>query len=603
MTAPVRVGELRPSQLLHTFGVGSVVDLPNISALVQGLDEWDPSEAVTVTEPRLLAEVRAHLGGQVDALRLPPHTEEETGPFDQDASVGVPVAPFPRWLRCPRCAFLGPVGTGLFTLKPEPYRPDRVRYEHPCTTHGKSPTALPVRFLAACRNNHLDDFPWELYVHRGEVCDEPLLELRESGVTGEAREVFARCRRCDTGRRMLEAFGQPGETTMPGCRGRHPHLATFEPCDQRLRAILLGASNLWFADAISVLHVPEFEAPLAQKVADLWGLLDWVTSAEILAYARKTLPQLRALAGNTDTEILEAIEAHRRRGERSPEAGNVRADEWAALADPANAPTSDDFRLRTPAQAELDRERLAEVVLAERLREVVALIGFTRLDSPGDRQVEDEDVPLRAPLTRQPPRWVPCAETRGEGIFVRLSEDAVRTWEERVEGSDHVEALVKGHGRWRQRRGLPPGQGFPGVRLVLVHTFAHALIRQLALEAGYGAASLRERLYAASGPEPMAGVLIYTSATDSEGTLGGLVRLGESPAFNRLLSGALDAAGLCTADPMCAEHDPAGDQSTHGAACHACLFAAETSCEAGNRYLDRALLVDTFTTDGLAFFS
>jgi hypothetical protein len=599
----VRVGELRPSQLLHTFGVGSVVDLPNVSALVQGLEEWDPAQGGSVTEPRLLAEVRARLGNQVDALRLPPHAEDDASPFDQAALVGVPVATFPRWLRCPRCAFLGPVGTGLFTLKREPYRPDRVRYEHNCTTRGKPPTALPVRFLVACRNNHLDDFPWELYTPRGEVCDEPLLELRERGVTGEARDVFVRCRRCDTGRRMLEAFGQPGERSMPRCRGRHPHLATFESCGQQARAILLGASNLWFADSISVLHIPEFEAPLAQQIAELWDVLAPVTSAEILAYARATQPRLSELAGHSDDEVLEAIEAHRQRGERQPEVGDVRADEWAALADPLNAHTSNDFRLRVPSEDGGGDGRLEEVVLAERLREVVALIGFTRMDPPGDRQVEGDDVAVRAPLTRQDPLWVPCAETRGEGIFVRLPEEAVRAWEHDVEDSFRVDALVEGHRGWRQRRGLPPDQGFPGVRLVLVHTFAHALIRQLALEAGYGAASLRERLYASSGPEPMAGVLIYTAATDSEGTLGGLVRLGEPPVFRRLLDGALEAAGLCTADPMCAEHDPAGDHSTHGAACHACLFAAETSCERGNRYLDRALLVDTFTTDGLGFFA
>ena len=34
------VGELRPSQVLTTFGIGSLVDLPNLSVMVMGLDDW-----------------------------------------------------------------------------------------------------------------------------------------------------------------------------------------------------------------------------------------------------------------------------------------------------------------------------------------------------------------------------------------------------------------------------------------------------------------------------------------------------------------------------------------------------------------------------------
>jgi hypothetical protein len=44
----------------------------------------------------------------------------------------------------------------------------------------------------------------------------------------------------------------------------------------------------------------------------------------------------------------------------------------------------------------------------------------------------------------------------------------------------------------------------------------------------------------------------------------------------------------------------APSDALHAAACHACLFASETSCETGNRWLDRATLVD-ITGDGLSF--
>lgn len=141
-------------------------------------------------------------------------------------------------------------------------------------------------------------------------------------------------------------------------------------------------------------------------------------------------------------------------------------------------------------------------------------------------------------------------------------------------------------------------------RRVLLHSLAHALIRELALECGYGASAIRERIYSARPDAPgMAGVLLYTAAPDSEGTLGGLVSLGDPQQLGRLLTQALDRARLCSADPLCSEHDPAADGSVHHAACHACQFASETSCERGNRFLDRAALVDTFTVSGAAFFA
>ena len=92
----------------------------------------------------------------------------------------------------------------------------------------------------------------------------------------------------------------------------------------------------------------------------------------------------------------------------------------------------------------------------------------------------------------------------------------------------------------------------------------------------------------------MAGILLYTAAPDSEGTLGGLVRLGEPSQLGRLIGAALEEAELCASDPLCAEHDPCDGHDLHGAACHACLFVPETSCERANKYLDRSTLAPVF---------
>ncbi len=237
--------------------------------------------------------------------------------------------------------------------------------------------------------------------------------------------------------------------------------------------------------------------------------------------------------------------------------------------------------------------------MIERLREVQALVGFTRLESAG------EDSPARlAPLRRGPAQWVPAAEVRGEGIFLKISEEEIMRWLGKTQPLQ--QEFLNAHRRWRETRNLNPSLGFPSLKYVLLHSLAHALIRQFAVECGYAAASLKERIYSSTPDEaePMAGILIYTAAPDSEGTLGGLVSLGETATLEQHLDQALESLEICSSDPLCAETQPGqAFFSLHGAACHSCLFLPETSCERGNRYLDRSTLVSTMERTEFAFFS
>ena len=194
---------------------------------------------------------------------------------------------------------------------------------------------------------------------------------------------------------------------------------------------------------------------------------------------------------------------------------------------------------------------------------------------------------------------------RGEGVFLHFSEKAIEAWIKKTDARDTE--FLEAHRRWRTTRGhRTPTTDYPTMRYVLLHSLAHALIRQFSLECGYTTASIRERIYSrppGGDREAMAGVLLYTAAPDSEGTLGGLVSLGEPKSLGRHLDQALEAMRLCTSDPLCAEHHPYRDSLTlHGAACHACLFLPETSCERGNKYLDRSVLVSTVESADLAFF-
>ncbi len=616
-----RVGELRPTQMIFTFGVGAIVELPYISVMIMGLEDWNDSPQYTreIVEERLLAAVRQRLGPQVEKLLTPPIPQESgyrLDPFSEAARVGVPVATFPRWMHCPRCQLLAPLSSGLFQLKSDPYHPERTRYVHEGCPKNKSktpPTVVPARFVVACANGHLDDFPWVDFVHRGQPCDAPLLELIEYGPSGEARDLEVRCRNCDASRRMSEAFGEAGQANMPRCRGRRPHLRDFDEhgCQQQVKTLLLGASNLWFPDVLTTLAIPTGVSQLHQLVTDHWDILRHVPNSETLIFMRST-GQLGDLARFEDADIWEAIQQKREREARDEElpTPDLKTPEWELFTHPASAPETADMKLREVEVPAGFEDFIERVVLVERLREVRAMIGFTRLDPPGDVLDDREVQQRRMKLARSSPAWVPGSEVRGEGIFLQFREDAIQNWLSRRAVAQRDNAFFESHVAWRTARYIDdPEANYPGLRYVLIHSFSHMLMRQLALEAGYVAASVRERIYSRNPdedpdfPEPMAGLLIYTAAPDSEGTLGGLVSQGEPEILGQHLRKALADAGLCASDPLCAEHPPSTDGITlHAAACHACMFAPETSCEQGNRYLDRSVLVPTLTHDDMAYF-
>lgn len=619
MSEKRRVGEIRPSQLLFTYGIGAIVDLPELSVIVMGLEDWpdQPDVSPEIVEDRLLAAIRSKIGHQVAKFRAPPAEADGGSPMNPFAEVtltGVPVATFPRWMVCPSCRLLAPLEAGLFVLKRDRYRPDRAYYIHENCNKATRPTVVPVRFLVACEEGHLDDFPWIPFVHHNEdPCAAPLLRLFEQGPSGEARDLTVKCEGCDKQRRLAEAFGRINRAKMPICHGRRPHLRDYDEdgCERHMRPFVLGASNAWFPLVFSSIAIPSATAKLDQLVESHWATLQAVTSQDVLA-AFRAIGQLGALSTYPDDEIWQAVERKRQpaEDEDNGDVTDLKAPEWQVLTYVDPALNSRDFRLTPVSPPAGFANIIPNVILVERMREVRAITGFTRLDSPGEltEPGADDEIRTIAPLSRKPPKWLPAVEVRGEGIFIQFAEDRIRDWLNQDAVQKRNDAFFDSHIRWRNARFIEnPADYYPTMRYVLLHTFSHALMRQLAMEAGYSSASIRERIYSRNPGDPngpMAGILIYTAAPDSEGTLGGLVKLGEPDELERHISAALDTASLCASDPTCAEHPPSvSGISLHAAACHACLFISETSCERGNRYLDRSVLVPTFAYDDLAFFS
>ena len=602
-----RVGAVRPSHLMYTSGVGALLDLPNFSVLVRGLDDWNYAgipDFEPITEPRLLAAVRNLVSRNVKELRPAPWLDgidqEPSGPA---ARVGVPVVPFPTWLRCSACNELAPIDAKVFGFENSRARkPHEARFYHPnCARSRRKPLAVAARFVLACTAGHLDDFPYREYVHRGGECpssSHPRLRMDDRGGNLGAN-VAVQCRSCGAARNMREVFLARGVGKLPACRGRHPHLGTFDPngCKADVRLLVVGASNQWFAQTLAALAVPKTGASeLQTKVEQYWSALEGLPLT-MYPYARANVPAFRDLERWTDEEVYQAVQAHRKRqagGGTEDGYPDLRTPEWQIFSTTPLPAPSDDFALRAVDVPDVLKGHYASVVQVERMREVRALVGFTRLDAPDP---EDPDLVTRAPLARDTPDWVPASEVRGEGIFLRLPEELLADWERRVSTSAALEAHKAAYAQFRRNRRSDRIPGpfddmrlWPGVRYIALHTLSHLLIRTIALECGYSAASLAERIYTSTEEDARAGILIYTAVPDAEGTLGGLVSLAEPDSLVRLTRRALAEALHCSSDPLCAERLP-HDDTLHGAACHVCLFVSETTCERGNRFLDRRFVV------------
>ncbi|HIV58757.1 MAG TPA: DUF1998 domain-containing protein, partial [Candidatus Stackebrandtia faecavium] len=533
---------------------------------------------------------------------------------------------FPQWLRCSGCDLLGKITQFEYT-NTSMYRPDQAKFEH-SRCQGKkgeskpsSRLAVPARYLLTCQSGHLDEFPYEAWVHGGNECpaaELPALKMDDK-TAGKGASAIIKCESCQAKRPMNEAQGESGAAKLPGCRGRHPHLSTFDSgkCRNSTRLMLVGASNLWFPVTQSIIVMPttsaEKKTELADKIrtaADIEKLNTYRDNLEIVRMALDGKVDVKEVPDEALREAVDAACAYEVSVEEQEERVrnwdpiDLLVPEWRYLQDDPPGPFHEDkhsgLTLSRRARSPKLPAKISRVLAVERLRKVNALVGFTRVDSL-DR-VNDQTDRL-VPLTRErKPKWTVATEDRGEGVFIQLDEEQVVQWEDRVLASprwaEHREAHRRNFGnRLSDTASMTdPDNRFSPPRYWLVHTFAHVLMREMAQMCGYSAASLSERLYAwpkTEEREAAAGFLICTTASDSDGTLGGLVQLSEPHRLAKVVDAALLRATRCSSDPICAMRIPKDPEDfLHGAACHCCAMASETSCEKANRFLDRRFLVN-----------
>ena len=590
---------IRQSQLVTTYGPGAMIDLPNQSIIVAGLQEWSHRRSDKIDEPRLVAKLRRLLDIGSLELRTPPRHEQGA---PHAAPVGARI--FPTW-------FI------VKDAKPSPRNPQwrrrrLVRWSHLDQRRfhdedGTRKPVVPVRFVCGCRRGHIDDLDWRRFIHpSGSNCQRPLW-LEERGTGAYIGDTFGVCE-CGEERSLYEG-SSPGTGALGPCAGKRPWIGQYarEACGEPYRLLVRTASNAYFAQTMSVISLPEYDAGLAAKVSAHFARLKAASDLGALANFRM-MPELDAAFADIDDSAVLA-EYHRQQGEGEPLDVPVKTAEFEIL-DKGTPLIGEDsprsgFHAETVARAAWDLERdtrlapIDNLVLVHRLREVVALLGFTRFEATNPDKDGELDLDVTRASLAETITWLPAVENRGEGVFLSFRPEAVEQWLARPGVHERGRRLEDGWRAWAAER-RRPGDGFPGLAFVMLHSLSHLLMTSIALECGYPASSLRERIYAGEGGH---GILIYTGSSDSEGTLGGLVETGRRLAVH--LRRALAEGLLCSNDPVCADHAPDSrleGRLLHGAACHGCLLIAETSCEQRNDFLDRALVVPTVAVRDAAFF-
>ncbi len=590
---------VRQSQLITTWGPGAMIDLPDCSVIVSGLDDWSPLRRERVREPRLAAKLRRILEAPALDLFTPPHHEENA---HEIAPVGARI--FPTW-------FL------VKDAQPSPRNPqwrmrrlvrwDQLHKRRFVGDDGSKRHVVPVRFVAACRRGHIDDLHWRKFVHpRGRACERPLW-IEERGTSGDLIDTYGVCD-CGAERSLYEAAAASAGA-LGRCSGARPWIGGYarEECDERSRLLVRTASNAYFAQTLSVISLPEADSVLAGRVAQHRERLDAADALGALANFRM-IPELAAAFSDYDDEAVIA-EYRRQHDGGTDEDVPVKDAEFGVLDCGRATVGEDDPRSALFAQT-LDRSAwdsgadpllsgIGRLVLVHRLREVAALLGFTRFEAISPDKDGEIDLDVQRAALAETVTWLPAIENRGEGVFVSFDADRVSQWAKRPAVQARGRRLANAWRAWAQTHGRGTDV-HPGLGYVMLHSLAHMLMTSISLDCGYPASALRERVYAGEGRY---GILIYTGSSDSEGTLGGLVEAGRR--FADHLRRAVHASLLCSNDPVCAEDTPGtvnAGRAVHGAACHGCLLIAETSCEQRNDFLDRALVVPTVSTPDAAFF-
>lgn len=576
------VGEVRPGQLITTYGPGAIMDAVDDSLMIMDISFWDRNLEI-ISDKKLAGFLnKSHF------KKIPVNGNRD-----------LPSIPFPYSHVCTdlKCR-------EIFDIREDFKIENYLKNGPTCPSCGKK--SYPARFVVSClEGNHLDDFPWRWWAHKnkGNLGCNGKLKLTSSGQNSGLTSMIVSCSKCDASNNMGGAT-QKNSFKGLSCTGNHPHILIKEVCKgKEIIPLQRGASNVYFPVLRSAISIPETET-LKQKMilANLEKIEEYyeiLGEEGVRKFFQKKMQQSGVFENYQDFENEFKL-FEKKRSEIEKETGHydqIKEIEYEAF---TNFKESDDkgkdFKAEVEAVPDDLQKFFSRIVKAQRLKEVLVLMGFTRIDSP---EPEVQEVKNIVKLGKSNIDWLPAVEIFGEGIFIELNRESIESWikenelilKSSINYRELYQTYLKSKG-WSQ-------QSEKDLIYVLLHTLSHLLIKQLSLESGYSSTAIKERIYYS---EKMTGILIYTGNTDQEGSLGGLVEMGEISRFRRILINALDEAKFCSNDPSCSGQEPSEKNYLNGASCFACTMLPETACENGNILLSRSFLVETMESEVAPFF-
>lgn len=599
---------VRLSHLLRHCSVGAIVRGPDYLMTVKDIREWTDKNGKPAGEPiRYVDGVRSALG-ITQELREPPVAKElDTGRVE---GVCVPAQRFPSWMRCPRC--------GLLHYKPWRGLPagekPRCQESDPkkCTN---KPQLEQAPWALIHVDGHMADVPWHFLAHSEaripaqKQCradwSESYLRLIDKGAS--SRQLH--CERCkatsDFGHNLQIPYGKTRQ--QPWIRDE------VEATDGLGTVLEINDARVHTPQTSNALVIPPESRIRKSSVVD--RLYSSSPKLKQIEQAKTTLArkgalsliasELRCSAQEIEAALSEIGKGYPLYGQNITQGILLEIEYQAMLDELPDVKDDEDFvtRHHTRAWKTLIGNlpggtksgkiivAVSRLIAVDRLKEIMVLRGFKRQGQQGT---------LVPPDIIGKSGWLPALELYGEGVFFTLDEICLKRWE------DHP-AIQKRAEDFR-RRFAATGQRFdPEIivtpRFLLLHTIAHLLIRQLETQAGYPAASLKERIYCTAGKLPMSGILVYVAVPDVVGSLGGLAELAAPERFLPLLASVFDHAEWCSLDPVCSEHGGQGPSLLNRAACHACALIPEPSCAYGNVLLDRTFIKGDVATGIPAFLN
>ena len=648
--------ELRRSQLVSPSGVGALVTAVNgVSGVIAGLDHWYESAVggvVNLSDFELVGEWRLVEDLRTPRFLKPPdYREPEKYLIDEgrpNLGMRVPALRFPLWSYCEFCREMELISSSQPGLRNCPNCQDRreKKKEH---APGYLPKLTQVAFMAMCEDGHLQDFPFAEWVHKDpdfKLTKEHKLKLTVSG--GYA--IDAQTVSCSCDKDMTRTLGQilnsiPGKAGDVGPRdtylsknlsgkggepyrckgvrawlGEDPWNSNLEfrgvGCGKPIQGGLVSATNAYYPETVSSLYIPENEAAgLPEGLLDLLTVDVRITTYLDMCKEMQTKPNFQwlssrnwhhALVRYSEDEIVSAmnhllIDSAMDGGDEKSEKKPFKFDEQKLLSKGIKSEFLRSIPSNLGHYSSPLMSKFSEISLVDRLKETRVFTGFSRVTRKQNEMDFTNMLFKKVPAPHE--KWLPAYSVLGEGIYLSLDPSLVHGWAMRDDVQLRYEPL-RGTTQYLSRfGGQEPKSLLP--RFVLLHSFAHVLINQLVFDCGYSAAALRERIYCFDDPDEISGLLIYTAAGDSDGTMGGLVRMGKPDRFVDAIETAIETASWCSNDPVCIEVPATnyGGRSANLAACHDCSLLPETSCEEYNSFLDRASIVGIIDNPLIGYFN